>query len=79
MEYLHTWEVMEGFVESGQVKGIGVSNVTQENLQQLIGVRCTANPHGAFGSWGVWGLDLLREAEMGLWGGARRRRRRCRR
>ena len=49
MEYLHTWEVMEGFVESGQVKGIGVSNFTQENLQHLIGVRCTANPHGTFG------------------------------
>lgn len=40
MEYLQTWEVMEGFVASGKVKGIGVSNFTQENLQHLIGVRC---------------------------------------
>ena len=40
MEYLQTWEAMEGFVASGKVKGIGVSNFTQENLQHLIGVRC---------------------------------------
>ena len=39
MEYLRTWEAMEGFVASGKVKGIGVSNFTQENLQHLIGVR----------------------------------------
>ena len=39
MEYLQTWEAMEGFVASGKVKGIGVSNFTQENLQHLIGVR----------------------------------------
>ena len=77
MEYLHTWEVMEGFVESGQVKGIGVSNFTQENLQHLIGVRCTAKPQRSFRLMveGVCGLDVLRGAEMGLWGGGRRRRR----
>eukprot|EP01046_Picozoa_sp_COSAG06_P010530 COSAG06_NODE_576_length_14051_cov_5.354644_7_plen_209_part_00 len=39
MEYLQTWEAMEGFVASGKVRGIGVSNFTQENLQHLIGVR----------------------------------------
>ena len=33
------WKAMEGFVASGKVKGIGVSNFTEENLQHLIGVR----------------------------------------
>ena len=43
MEYLRTWQAMEGFVASGKVRGIGVSNFTQENLQHLIGVRLETN------------------------------------
>lgn len=38
MEYTQTWASMEGMVEAGKCKAIGVSNFTQEQLEHLTSV-----------------------------------------
>ncbi|GMH81842.1 hypothetical protein TL16_g09061 [Triparma laevis f. inornata] len=43
MEYLDTWRCFEKFVANGKCKSIGVSNFTEEQLQQIIDM-CTIPP-----------------------------------